>query len=327
MTKPSQEAELPRYPWPFSRTTVDKQLHQAIDGLVAGTEPFREAKSPRSPYTFGRIPYAELPQQASRYLFTLGNTWSIAAEQYGLVTEFFRALAIVDKDIVDRHRASRGILRPHTGWQKALRLNAAGIRHNAAGLLLERMRIVQDFVVYFDALVWWEVHYNNTYVDPDIVRNTVRNIMLNPVLDYADAALADVRGLVEGECTERLETYILNISIPAPRKPAYPDSLHAAWARGRPRSSPPEARNRPHEATQPPRWPWKKPDIATSKIILQMEEQGGADDAPAVTHQMFGASAERCEEGEKEEEEKSTKYKRGKDQAVETIYEHKTIQE
>lgn len=108
---------------------------------------------------------------------------------------------------MDRHRASRGILRPHTWWQKALRLNAAGIRHNAAGLLLERMRIVQDFVVYFDALVWWEVHYNNTYVDPDIVRNTVRNIMLNPVLDYADAALADVRGLVEGECTERLETY------------------------------------------------------------------------------------------------------------------------
>lgn len=200
---------------------MDKRLHQAIDGLVAGTEPFREAKSPRSPYTFGRIPYAELPQQASRYLFTLGSkyidrrynagftpdTWSIAAEQYGLVTEFFRALAIVDKDIVDRHRASRGILRPHTWWQKALRLNAAGIRHNAAGLLLERMRIVQDFVVYFDALVWWEVHYNNTYVDPDIVRNTVRNIMLNPVLDYTDAALADVRGLVEGECTERLETY------------------------------------------------------------------------------------------------------------------------
>lgn len=72
---------------------MDKQLHQAIDGFVAGkhghteaalaltlttttgTEPFREAKSPRSPYTFGRIPYAELPQQASRYLFTLGSKY------------------------------------------------------------------------------------------------------------------------------------------------------------------------------------------------------------------------------------------------------------
>lgn len=237
--EPSRQPSSQGYLDPLTQTRINELPRHVIDSSVAtgkrghtehalaltfttttGVEPFQEAKSPRYPYPFSGKKTDELPQQAIDHLVLVTRSYGMlvplasyaaAAEQHALTYKLFEELEVIDTIIVaSRHDATNvppktdSRTRTNTWWPRALQRDDPYIRQIVERLLPERVRIVNKFVVLFDALVWIELKDNTL---PTSATATLRDTLLNPVLDYADAALADVQRFVEREWKPRRRIY------------------------------------------------------------------------------------------------------------------------
>ncbi|KAH7923158.1 hypothetical protein BV22DRAFT_1093424 [Leucogyrophana mollusca] len=169
-----------------------------------------------SPYAFTGLSFLELPPLVQHYLTNVarlvpsGNcdVDALQDERSRLSLALFRGLQGVDIALVDkRHEAyaafreSAGNISPSAAWfEIAAKQDEERIKEILGVLLPERQRILDEFMLKFDSLVWLDTEGHEDFGVNDW--QAYRDSLCEPVLDYTHRAL---RALDEAVTKKNME--------------------------------------------------------------------------------------------------------------------------
>ncbi|KAF9809728.1 hypothetical protein IEO21_07295 [Rhodonia placenta] len=178
--------------------------------------PFRSAIPVVESYLFNKKTLGELPPEAIQYLIDVAASYGLilppithtAIEQRNLIRNLSLQLSDIDNKIMDCRRSAVNVPPPrsqkdtlmptltpmHVWWREVFKLDDPHMLE-IVRLLSQRTKILRDFIVRFDALVWNELQ-GSTLVASNMITE-VRTKLLWTVLLAAQLSLRSVQEFVE----------------------------------------------------------------------------------------------------------------------------------
>ncbi|KAH7888913.1 hypothetical protein F5I97DRAFT_1856505 [Phlebopus sp. FC_14] len=202
-----------------------------------------------SAYTYTNYPSNELPLLAQHYLADIAKPPSshhtpdiIKHEREKLSSALMRSLiknniALVEKyhEVNEYSQASPPVSPSPTWEEEASKRDEERLFEVLNVLLPQRQRILEDFIVKFDVLVWLDVDGREDYTEQDW--QTYRNALLFPILEQTRCALIETNEKKEKEIVGSMDQHAIIESQnwrASPRTPKYrstwPDHLNSEVA-------------------------------------------------------------------------------------------------